>query len=157
MHSCADPFLMLEEGALVSFPICPQKHSGPFLASTLLLLLSSPPSPPPPLHSLQLANSLVSSIASLQAVQSEYTEKIFHPGASVEFYPAMPLQHSTALHCMMQWDPLEGREGSSSHQNEPKGGSRGLPPSLGPGRPLWPGEEDRASSHQRRQTGRRDM
>ena len=78
------------------------RNSGPFLASTLLLLLSSPPSPPPPLHSLQLANSLVSSIASLQAVESEYTEK-FPPRREVEFYPAMP-HCTTPLHCtVMQW------------------------------------------------------
>ena len=135
-----DPFLNLGEGALVSFfPSAlssAHQYSGRPLASTLLLLLSPPP-PPPPLPSLQLGRLCQHRV--ILGRPSQIPPKIFHPAANVEFYPsdAAATLHCTALHCTIQWDPLEGREGSSSYQTEYKGGIRGLPLNLGSGRPLF--------------------
>ena len=93
-----------EGGSPRQLPHLPSKHSSKFRSFSRLHPSPPslfPPSPPPPLHSLQLANSLVSSIPP-QAVQSEYTEK-FPPRREVEFYPAMP-HCTTPLHCtVMQW------------------------------------------------------
>ena len=61
-----------------------------------------PPSPPPPLQTLRLVNSLVSSVAPLQAVQSEYTERNFPPRRECGILPSdATLHHPTALHCVM--------------------------------------------------------
>ena len=90
----------LPSKALVEIPV----H---FVASTPLLLLSSHPSPPPPLQTLRLVNSLVSSVAPLQAVQSEYTERNFPPRRGCGILPSnATLHHPTALHCNAV-DPLE--------------------------------------------------
>ena len=102
VHSCADPFLMLEEGALVSFPICHQKHSSKFRS-----ILSPPPpssfSLPTLLLLLPCKHSDLSTAWSAawrhSKLSSQSTPKeIFHPGAGVEFYPAMP-HCTTPLHC----------------------------------------------------------
>ena len=109
VHSCADPFLMLEEGALVSFPICPQKHSLKFRSFSRLH--PPPPSLFPPFSS--------SALALTPTCQQPGQQHRVTPGRPVRVHRKISTQarsgilpsnatlhHPTALHCNAV-DPLE--------------------------------------------------
>ena len=134
MHSCADPFLMLKEGALVSFPICHQsihRNSGPFLASTLLLLLSSPLLLLRPCTHSNLPTAWSAAFHSRPSSQS--TPKIFHPAAKWNFtqrcHTAPP--HCIALHNAVE--PFRVGGGIPPHiEVSPKVAFRGFPRASAP-------------------------
>ena len=104
VHSCADPLPHAGGGSPRQLPICHQKHSSKFRSilsppppssfflPTLLLLL-------PCKHSdLLPAWSAASSVAPLQAVQSEYTERNFPPSHGCGILPSDATLHPP-LHC----------------------------------------------------------
>merc|ERR1712175_999 len=101
---------MLKEGALVSFPLCHQKHSSKFRSFSRLH--PPPPSLFPPFSSSSLANTPTCQQPGQQrgatpSCPVRVHRKKFSTQARVwNFTQRCHTAPPTALHCILQWSPL---------------------------------------------------